>query len=189
LNKACLGGIILLVALAAAVPCCGQETHLGFAAEDTQFRREENGVWEIEKIQVGDAAYEHMLPASCGRVAVFADERWGFVDLDGELVVPMQFYSVNSYIDEMGKIAIPLQYEEATDMRNNMAAVRKDGLWGFIDKDGGQIQPHIYDHVLSRGDGSYIVYKDTQIAFISDIGEFLPVETEALPPENPNQKK
>ncbi len=91
------------------------------------------------------------------------------------------------YLDDTGKIVIPLQYEEGTDMRDNMAAVRKDGFWGFIDKDGGQIQPHIYDHVLPRGDGSYIVYKDTQIGFIDKAGKFLPVEAENLPLENPDQ--
>jgi len=94
----------------------------------------------------------------------------------------------SGYIDETGKIVIPLQYEEATDMRYGMAAVRKDELWGFIDKDGRQLHPHLYDHVLSRGDGSYIVYKGTQIGFVNQKGEFLQIEEEPLPPEDPEQK-
>ncbi|NLF95418.1 MAG: WG repeat-containing protein [Candidatus Riflebacteria bacterium] len=92
------------------------------------------------------------------------------------------------YLDEFGKMIIPLQYDNATDMRNGMAAVMKDGLWGFIDKDGRQLQPHIYTMVLAQGDEGYVVYQDTKTGFISKTGKYLPVEAETLPPEKPDQK-
>ena len=37
------------------------------------------------------------------------------------------------YIDESGKIVIEIQYDLAYPFRNNMAAVYKDGKWGWID--------------------------------------------------------
>ena len=43
------------------------------------------------------------------------------------------------YIDRNGKLAIPPQYEETQDFHNNYAAVKKDGQWLLIDREGKEL--------------------------------------------------
>ena len=40
------------------------------------------------------------------------------------------------YIDKKGKVVIPLKYEDAHNFKEDMAAVKSNGKWGFIDITG-----------------------------------------------------
>ncbi|MCC7266964.1 MAG: WG repeat-containing protein, partial [Caulobacteraceae bacterium] len=62
--------------------------------------------------------YEDCLGFSSGLAAVRAGGRWGFVDLQGKLVVPPRFQDAGSF-DKLGG-----------------AAVRERGAWGLIDRKG-----------------------------------------------------
>ena len=49
--------------------------------------------------------------------AVKFDEKWGFINPNGEVV-------------------IPFEYDEIQNFQNNLAAVKKSNKWGFINKKG-----------------------------------------------------
>lgn len=55
-----------------------------------------------------------------GYAAVCKNKKWGFVDVDGELI-------------------IDYQYDDALSFSNGYAAVCIDGLWGYIDSEGNLI--------------------------------------------------
>ena len=77
------------------------------------------------------------------------------------------------------------QYEDALDFSEGLAAVKKDGKWGFIDKTGAEVIPFIYDVVQPFSDGLALarLERDGLIGFIDKSGkEVIPFKYEgALP--------
>ncbi|KAA9338994.1 WG repeat-containing protein [Adhaeribacter soli] len=51
------------------------------------------------------------------------------------------------YVNEEGKIMIPLDYFDATYFHFGMAAVRQDNLWGVIDTKGKTIIPFMFERI------------------------------------------
>ncbi len=90
-------------------------------------------------------------PYSEGLKAVKQDGMWGFVNLDGELVIPYKYHYVRSfhnglamvklsgkwgYIDWFGNELIPIEFDEVTSFRDSHAFVKKDGRVGLLDVAG-----------------------------------------------------
>ena len=90
-------------------------------------------------------------PYSEGLKAVEQDGMWGFVNLDGELVIPYKYHYVRSfhnglamvklsgkwgYIDWLGNELIPIEFDEVTSFRDSHAFVKKDGRVGLLDVAG-----------------------------------------------------
>ena len=51
------------------------------------------------------------------------------------------------YINKLGKIVIPLQYDGVGSFNNGFATVMIDSKWGLIDKTGKEIIPCLYQHI------------------------------------------
>lgn len=97
-----------------------------------------------------------------GLARVRLNEKWGFVDKNGNVVIIPQYdYAQSfsdglalvqlndkwSYIDKFGKEIIPLKYDKAWSFRDGRALVELDGKYGFIDKIGKEvIAPKYYYH-------------------------------------------
>jgi hypothetical protein len=82
------------------------------------------------------------------------DEKWGFVDKTGKVVIPCQYYSVDwfaeglaavsksvdnwlkyGFIDKTGKEVIPFKYRTAYSFSEGLAPVSEDDkTFGYIDK-------------------------------------------------------
>jgi hypothetical protein len=56
----------------------------------------------------------------------------------------VKFNGAVGFIDEAGKIVIPMEYENAGDFEDGLALVRLNGNIGFIDKTGQVVVPLIY---------------------------------------------
>lgn len=86
--------------------------------------------------KVSDEAFEEAeMFMSKGYAAVKKDGLWGFVDMDGKLV-------------------IPCQYEGAHSFTMDMAAVKKDGLWGYIDTEENVLIDYTFEdakHINDAG--------------------------------------
>ena len=95
-------------------------------------------------------------------VKVKSAGKCGFVDIAGELVVPLIYDNASDFengfarvylnskwgfINKTGAVAIPLKYDNAGPFRNDMAMVYLNKKWGYIDKTGKVIVPVIYDWV------------------------------------------
>jgi predicted small secreted protein len=74
--------------------------------------------------------------------------------------------------------AIPFVYDDALDFSEGLAAVCKDGKWGFIDSTGAEVIPFIYDVVtpFSEGLAAARLEPDGLLGFIDTTG------AEVIPP-------
>lgn len=112
-------------------------------------RESEGGTFVLEDPSKDDKKPER--PYSEGLKAVEQDGMWGFVNLDGELVIPYKYHYVRSfhnglamvklrgkwgYIDWFGNELIPLEFDEVASFRDSHAFVKKDGRVGLLDVAG-----------------------------------------------------
>lgn len=107
------------------------------------FVEADNGYQMIDiegKVQ-GDQKYQDVrLFNDTTYAAVKINDKWGFADKNGKMV-------------------IPAQYEDARSFANGMAAVKIDGQWGFIDLEGNVvIQPQFTDAKDFTGRGTVYVH-------------------------------
>jgi len=87
-------------------------------------------------------------------------ERWGFIDRNGQFVIPPQFDAegrfseglaavrINGawgYIDRAGARVVEPKYAAAEEFSDGLAAVKNGNLWGFIDKTGAEVIPLTFD--------------------------------------------
>jgi hypothetical protein len=102
--------------------------------------------WVIEPVY--DAEWPEF---SEGLAAVGYRGRKGFIDENGNFVIPFQYNKADNfheglaaiqkdwrwgYIDRKGKVVIPFQYDKAFQFDGGIAPVKKDGKWCVIGKDG-----------------------------------------------------
>ncbi len=72
------------------------------------------------------------------------DEVWPFKE--GLAIVAKD--NKKGFIDEQGKIVIPIQFEDVGSFNNGRAIFRQGDKWGFIDTKGTIVVPAQYDFVL-----------------------------------------
>ena len=90
--------------------------------------------------------------------------KWGFINKKGEVVIAAQYDNVLDFssglsaavqnkkvgfINKGNNLVIPMIYEDATSFAPKMcvAAVKKDGKWGIIDKQGTILLEMIFDSI------------------------------------------
>ena len=114
-----------------------------------------------------------------GLVKVLIDNKWGYANNQGEIVIPCQYDNAgdfhenrahveidhkSGYINMLGEVVIPLEYKMAriyentttyvvyTNFKNGVASVSKDGTLIYIDKYGHVIENiTIWNNFLSIG--------------------------------------
>jgi len=64
------------------------------------------------------------------------------------------------FVDHDGKIIVPFIYDEVKDFNEQIAAVKANKRWGFINKNGICIIPFLYDDVKDFNEGLSCVYND-----------------------------
>jgi len=67
--------------------------------------------------------------------------------------------------------AIKPQYEAAGDFHEGLAAIKRDGKWGFIDKTGKVVIAPQYDYVRQFSEGLAAVQKDGKFGVIDKTGK------------------
>jgi len=120
-----------------------------------------------------------------GYLAVKKDGLWGYIDLKGYLVLPLQYeeaYSFSNelalikmnslygYIDKEGRIVIACQYIEASDFQQRYAAVKTNKGYQFIDRKGVPITSDYYDEYHLFSEGLAAVLKDGLWGYIDVVG-------------------
>ena len=104
--------------------------------------------------------YDEAKDFDLGVSIVEKDEKTGAINKYGKMVIPCKYDNINyfgkdslavaflndksGFIDLEGNIAIPLNYDYCDNFSEGLAAVRKDGLYGFINKKGKLIIPCQY---------------------------------------------
>ncbi len=71
------------------------------------------------------------------------------------------------FVDNKGKIVIPLQYERADAFFNGVANVRKNGKWGYINTKNEFVIPLQYDRASRFREGLAMVARKQKFGFIN----------------------
>ena len=77
------------------------------------------------------------------------------------------------FIDMKGNVAIPLQYEDASNFINGYATVKQDGKWCIIEKSGNKILPEEYDGIKSFTGKYAIVSNNKKYGVIDMAGNYV----------------
>jgi hypothetical protein len=106
----------------------------------------------------------------CNRSMISKDGKVTFVDLNGKVLMPFKFINATQFSENktfvldslnviscmdtsMNTLFILKEAEEAHVFSDGLAAVRKEGKYGFINEKGSLIIPHAYDAVLDFSEG------------------------------------
>lgn len=95
--------------------------------------------------------YEVCRSFSEKRSAVLQDGKWGFIDIEGNLVIP------------------PL-YDEVGWFNNNVVPVKLNNKWGVIDSSGNVILDCVYDAIRDYQDGYAAVMMNKKWGFVDTEG-------------------
>ncbi len=120
----------------------------------------ENVTWEIE------AQYENAEAFSEQLAAVKKDGKYGMINENGELVIPFMYDSIKQssyasipvvadgecYFINSANERILGPFEDGESYFYGFAAVKKNGKWGFIDKNGFDATAFVYDEAYSVDD-------------------------------------
>ena len=93
---------------------------------------------------------------------------------EGLVVIHSEEYESVAFMDMYGNVVVPfgwLQY--ARSFSEGMAAVKIDGLWGFIDTDGSMRIPAQYDWAGCFSEGLAAVSQNSLWGFIDSSGELV----------------
>jgi hypothetical protein len=129
------------------------------------------------------------------------DDRWGFIDRTGKIVIPLQFDSANDFheglalvtvkgkklfIDTSGQVVIKPAFDIVDDFSEGHAAVNigqtripnlglisNPGKWGYIDKTGKLIIPLKFTHAEDFSEGLAGVTDGERGGFIDHQGKFV----------------
>lgn len=127
-----------------------------------------------------------------GLVAIKTSNGWGFMDINGELVISDKYKAVTDFnkgvaivetkkeillIDKKGN-ETPLKTEEKIKAYKNfsedMAAVEINGRFGFINKDGElQVEPNFVTVGYFKNGLAWARSKENKLGFINNKGEWV----------------
>ncbi len=127
---------------------------------------------------------------AAGLVKIEIDEKYGFIDKNGTVVIEPQFDSASMFsdglaivstddkygiIDAKGKYIINPTYDAIAEFSNGLSAVKKDDKFGYIDKTGKIVIPINYGHAYSfTNDGyAYVITENKQLAIIDTEGKII----------------
>lgn len=121
-----------------------------------------------------------------GFVRVELDRKTGFINEDGEEIVPCKYDEASDFseglaiveaeglcgfVNEKGEESIPCKYQGAYGFSEGLAGVETEGGCGFINKDGEEIVPCKYEEVHNFSEGLAGVKSKEGWGFINKDGE------------------
>ncbi len=121
-----------------------------------------------------------------GFIVVEKDSMRGFVNTNGEEIVPCKYDEVHEFCDGMaavskenkwgfvnthGEQVISCKYNSAGNFRDGMATVVKDNKWGFVNTLGEEVVSCKYDEVHEFYGGMAAVLKENKWGFVNSSGE------------------
>jgi len=123
-----------------------------------------------------------------GLADVTAGEKYGFIDLQGKLVIPRHNYSDSGdrfhggflrvakdqkygFLDRKGRIICPPQFGQASDFSEGLAAVASGNKWGYLDGTGKLAIPLHYDAARSFSQGLAAVAVGQKYGYVDPTGK------------------
>jgi caspase domain-containing protein/WG repeat protein len=129
--------------------------------------------------------YEYVGEFSEGLARARMNDKWGFIDRNGEVVITAKYDGVCpfteglacvtqddkvGFIDKTGKQVIPFKYEAATRFADGLAAAGLNDKAGFIDRTGKIVIPFKFDGAGTFSEGLASVKLGDKYGFINRSG-------------------
>jgi plastocyanin len=129
-------------------------------------------------------------PIEGGLWLVMMGDRFGFIDVEGKVVIGPTLDSAQPFSDGLASVRVGERwgfmkpdgkylvdagptYDEARPMRNGRAAVRVGDLWGFIDRKGVMIVSPTYDAVGDFDGDLAAVFLNGMLGYIDASGKLV----------------
>lgn len=132
--------------------------------------------------------FQELHPMSEGYLGVKINNKFGFVDMNGDLRVANRYEGVGSYnngmapiklngkwgyIDKIERLKVQPYYDKASDFSDGMAIVMQNGQYGLVNRKGGQELDIVYDSLLKTPSKRFIAYKNGRAGLVSETGRLL----------------
>jgi hypothetical protein len=130
--------------------------------------------------------YEKAFEFNNGLAKVSNSFKWGYIDMNGEEVIPIEFerviesdsgviWAARPYLkyrcyNIKGEMVFPDSFNYVKKFSEGLAAVKKDKLWGYIDKNGKLVIPYKYEETMPFSHNLAAV-KNKNWGFINNKGE------------------
>lgn len=138
-----------------------------------------------------------------GKLHIFLQEKWGFIDQAGAVVIPAHFDAAGNFseglaavgfdtdqtefnctdcvprrvwgfVDAMGKLVVPARYRAASSFAGGLAAVENhEGKWGYIDAKGNLTIPFSFDSADNFNEGLAAAAIGNKFGYIDEKGRFV----------------
>ena len=121
-----------------------------------------------------------------GLIKVKLDGKYGFINKDGEEIIPCKYEDADNFpdglvkvksaegwgfVNENGEEIIPCKYEKANGFWFGLAGVKSAEGWGFVNENGEEIVPCKYEEVNNFLDGPFLVQSKYGWGFVNEDGE------------------
>ena len=121
-----------------------------------------------------------------GLIKVKLDGKYGFINKDGEEIIPCKYEDADNFpdglvkvksaegwgfVNENGEEIISCKYEDADDFFDGLARVQSKEGWGFVNKEGEEIIPCKYEDAYAFEGGLSLVKSKEGYGFINNDGE------------------
>jgi len=153
----------------------------------------------IVDIQIPYVEYDIENDYYNGLALVKKDGKWGYIDKNRHVKIPLIYDSANNFTDKIAKVKknnlwgyintsgkeiVPVDYYFCGEISNGIIAVGKGGKYGFIDRNGNKVCELIYDRVEPfSNEGTAKVVIDRKFGYINASGIVI------VPIENPSNEE
>lgn len=142
---------------------------------------DQKGVWRVVPMDGVTAIY----PGKEDLFGAVKDQKFGFVNRSGNLIIPFQFDEINKfsegyagiktgdqwgYIDHNGALVIPYQFDEVGEFNRGLAIVKKNGKSNLIDKTGKILLQNYYNTISLSNDFYYITEENNLYGMVDPLG-------------------
>ncbi|MCR4615097.1 MAG: helix-hairpin-helix domain-containing protein [Clostridiales bacterium] len=104
-----------------------------------------------------------------GLVAAKLNGKWGYIDLNAEVVIPFVYDAPVIWED-----ASSAKHEKTLKFKKGMTAVRKDGKVGIIDSGNNVIVDFTYDDIVLNEGNCFIALRDNKWGLLNINESFIP---------------
>lgn len=133
------------------------------------------GLIDRDGNEIVPCIYDEVGYPSDGRIKIQKDKLYGYLDMQGNMVVEPQYISAGdfseatapvmllvdsfftscTFIDTLGKQLFPPIYENLLPFNEGYAIVMRYGRWGMIDHTGREVLPTRYEQITANQDGLF----------------------------------
>ena len=131
-----------------------------------------------------------------GLALIIVNNKYGFINKSGEVVIPIKFNSVRNFseglalirvnnkwgfINKSGKIIIPTKFDYVYGFSDGLARVMVNNKWDFINKSGKVVIHTKFDYVDNFSEGLACVHVNNKYGFINKSGKVvIPIEFDSV---------